>query len=90
MGGAGLSRSGLKIIRGRVEPKKRVCKAQCAGHSGAMFKRCNAADGLFWAQPKGPTSVFAHFVVARRSLTPGQLHSSRLELREIRHRRDPE
>ena len=78
-----------KLYGVALVPKKPSYKAQCAGHSGSMFKRCNAVDGLFGYQPGGPPPIFAHFGVARRSLTPGQPRSSRLELREIRQRRDP-
>jgi hypothetical protein len=71
-----------------LDPESGEDKVQCAGNSGAIFKRCNAVSAPFRAQPFGPVAIFAHFGVARRSFSVAKPHSSRLELRENRHRRD--
>jgi hypothetical protein len=74
----------------------RGCKAQRAGHSGSMFKRCNTANGPSYEygrmQPFGLKVIFAHFGGARRSHATlhHPNHSSRLELHKNGHQRGHE
>ena len=70
-----------------LPPENSGCKAQRAGHGGAMFKRCNTANAVFRGQPVGLVSVFAHFGVARRSFSGAKLRSSRLDLHKNGHQR---
>ena len=84
-----------KLFEVALAPKKLGYKAQRAGLScfyvQALQRRERVPKNDSWGvQPEGPTPFFAHFRVARRSLTPGQPHSSRLELRENTSRRDLE
>ena len=76
-----------KLFMPPLPPENSGCKAQRAGHSGAMFKRCNTANAVFRGQPDWLVSVFVHFCVARRSFSYAKPHSLRLELHKNGHQR---
>ena len=79
-----------KLFVSPLSPENSDCKAQRAGHGGAMFKRCNTANAVFRGQPEELVPVFAHFCVARRSFSGAKLRSARLELHKNGHQRGHE
>jgi hypothetical protein len=77
-----------KLSAVALGPKISDSKAPCAGNSGSISKRDNGASTDFRAQTRRAGAVFVHLCVVRRSLTPGQPRSSRLELHKNDSRRD--